>query len=468
MNRFFPRIVVAAMRGGAGKTTLSLGMAAAWRKRGRKVRAFKKGPDYIDAAWLSLASGRPCHNLDTFLMGRRGAVRSFVKSAAASGFSLIEGNRGLYDGVDAEGTQSTAELAKLLDAPVVLIVDCGKMTRTAAALVLGCRHLDPAVDIRGVILNRVARSRQEKIIRTAIEDSCDLPVLGAVPRVPDLSFPERHLGLIPPQEHSRVEEALLQAAEMAEAHLDLDQLGQIAMNARPLDTEDEEEFPHRGKREIKIGVIRDAAFQFYYPENLEALAERGATVVEISALQESRLPDVDALYIGGGFPETHAAILAGNEPFRRSLREAAEGGLPIYAECGGLMYLGESLRVAERTYPMAGVLPMGFAMDGRPQEHGYTVMEVERENPFFPVGEVFRGHEFHYSRVLWMDTTKTELICKVLRGAGIDGQRDGVCLRNVFGAYTHIHAAAHPRWADALVENAARFHARKAAAWEAV
>ncbi len=456
------------MRGGAGKTTLSLGMAAAWRKRGRKVAPFKKGPDYIDTAWLALAAGRPCHNLDTFLMGRRGVVRSFTKNAAASGFSLIEGNRGLYDGVDAEGSQSTAELAKLLDAPVVLIVDCEKVTRTAAALVLGCRHLDPDVDIRGVILNRVARSRQEKIIRAAIEDSCDLPVLGAVPRIPGLPFPERHLGLIPPQEHFRVEGALVQAAEMAEACLDLDQLGQIAMSARPLQEERGEEFPRFKRGEATIGVIRDSAFQFYYPENLEALAERGAKVVEISALEASRLPGVDALYIGGGFPETHARALAENASFRTSLKEAAEGGLPVYAECGGLMYLGECLKVADQTYPMAGVLPMAFAMDRRPQEHGYTVMEVEEENPFFPAGEVFRGHEFHYSRVLWMDMENVRLTCKVLRGAGIDGKRDGVCRRNVFGTYTHIHAAAHPQWADALVENALRFHSREAGAWEAV
>jgi cobyrinic acid a,c-diamide synthase len=470
MGRTYPRLVIAAMRGGAGKTTLSLGMAAAWKRRGRKVVPFKKGPDYIDAAWLSLAASRPCHNLDTFLMGRKRVQISFWQNSDGEGISLIEGNRGLFDGVDAEGSQSTAELAKLLVAPVILIVDCEKVTRTAAAMVLGCQKLDPEVDIQGVILNRVARTRQEEILRTAIEQSCSLPILGAVPRLGGLPFPERHLGLTPPEEHLRVQEALVQAAEVAEKYLDLDQLWEVAAHAPPFIPVTEEGFLLEKKvfQEVVIGVIKDSAFQFYYPENLQALAERGAKVMEVSAIREKALPPLDGLYIGGGFPETHAQLLAENVDFRHSLREAAEDGLPIYAECGGLMYLGESLLVEGRSYPMAGVLPVGFGMEKRPQGHGYTVLEVEKENPFFPVGRILKGHEFHYSRVLWLKEGRAYLVHRVRRGSGIDGVWDGLCFKNVLATYSHLHALGCAEWADALVEKAMLYRAREAASLLAV
>jgi cobyrinic acid a,c-diamide synthase len=470
MGWTYPRLVMAAMRGGAGKTTLSLGMAAAWRRHGRKVAPFKKGPDYIDAAWLSLAADRPCHNLDTFLMGRKRVKISFWQNSDGEGISLVEGNRGLYDGVDAEGSQSTAELAKLLVAPVILIVDCEKVTRTAAAMVLGCQKLDPEVDIQGVILNRVARTRQEEILRTAIEQSCNLPVLGAVPRLGGLPFPERHLGLTPPEEHFRVQEALVQAAEVAEKYLDLDQLWEVAAHAPPFIPVTEEGFLLEKKvfQEVVIGVIKDSAFQFYYPENLQALAERGAKVMEVSAIREKALPPLDGLYIGGGFPETHAQLLAENVDFRHSLREAAEDGLPIYAECGGLMYLGESLFVEGRSYPMAGVLPVGFGMEKRPQGHGYTVLEVEKENPFFPVGRILKGHEFHYSRLLWLQEGRAYLAHRVRRGSGIDGVWDGLCFKNVLATYSHLHALGCVEWADALVEKAMLYRAREAASLLAV
>ncbi len=471
MKSPLPRLVIAAMRGGAGKTMLSVGMAAAWNRRGRKVAPFKKGPDYIDSAWLSLAADRPCHNLDTFLVGHERVRLSFWQNADVGGVSLIEGNRGLYDGIDPEGSQSTAELAKLLIAPVILVVDCDKVTRTAAAMVLGCQRLDPEVDIQGVILNRVARSRQEKILRTAIERSCNLPVLGTVPRLEGIPFPERHLGLMPPQEHSWVQEALIQAAEVAEKYLDLDQLWEVATNARSfIPGMEEEGFPGYGRpvHKVDIGVIKDSAFQFYYPENLQALAKRGARVIEVSAIRETELPQLDGLYIGGGFPETHAQLLAGNVCFRQSLREAAEKGLPIYAECGGLMYLGESLTVGERKYSMVGVLPIGFRMEKRPQGHGYTVLEVEKENPFFPKGSILKGHEFHYSRVLWMKEGKAYLAYRVRRGTGIDGTRDGLCFKNVLATYSHLHALGCAEWADGLVEKSMLYRAKEEASVLAV
>jgi cobyrinic acid a,c-diamide synthase len=458
MGWTYPRLVIAAMRGGAGKTTISLGMAAAWRRSGRKVVPFKKGPDYIDAAWLSLAANHPCRNLDTFLMGREGVRSSFGRNAIEQGISLIEGNRGLYDGLDVRGSQSTAELAKLLCAPVILTVDCSKVTRTAAAMVLGCQELDREVDIRGVILNRVARSRQEDILRQAVEQVCGVEVLGAVPRLEKFFFPERHLGLLPPQEHQWIQEALDQAAEVSERYLNLERLAEIANEAGlfPKGTAEEEGGAAiaPGNDPPVIGVVRDSAFQFYYPENLASLSDRGARVVEVSAVREEKLPAVDGLYIGGGFPETHARRLAENMGFRASLRAAAEEGLPIYAECGGFMYLGEKLVLRGQTFPMVGALPVSFVMEERPQGHGYTMLEVVRANPFFPVGHRMRGHEFHYSRPIEMREEESYFCFRMDRGTGVDGRRDGLCRRNILATYSHFHSLGSGEWAEGLVRRA--------------
>ena len=460
MSRSCPRLVIAALRGSAGKTTLSAALAAALAKRGRRVVPFKKGPDYIDAAWLSLAAGQTCRNLDTFLMGREQVARSFSRHAPEDAISLIEGNRGLYDGTNLEGEHSTAELAKLLRAPVILVVDCDKVTRTMAAMILGCQRFDPEVAIRGVILNRVAGSRHAAVVRKSVEDYCGIPVLGMVPRIADIPFSERHLGLIPPQEHDRVRLALGKAADIAGDYLDIEGLTQIAESAAFWE---DQAFPglqpavKTDQEQVTIGVIRDRAFQFYYPENLEDLADRGARIIEISAISESSLPPVDALYIGGGFPETQAGLLAQNEAFRRSLREAAEEGLPIYAECGGFMYLGETLTVGEHHYPMVGFLPVTFGMEKRPQGHGYTVVDVERENPFFPVGTRLKGHEFHYSRILSRKEGEEHLAFSVKRGIGIDGDRDGLCRKNVLASFTHVHALGTPQWAEGLIGRARQY-----------
>lgn len=456
MKPSIPRLVIAALRGGAGKTTLSVGVIAALSRRGIRSVPFKKGPDYIDAAWLSFAAGRACHNLDSFLMDRETIRRSFARHALEGDLAFVEGNRGLYDGMDVRGSHSTAELAKLLEAPVVMIMDCNKVTRTAAAMILGCTVLDPDVDIRGVILNRVAGSRHEGILRRTIEDTCRLPVLGAVPRMKDFPFPERHLGLTPPPEHERIVHALDRAADVAGRYIDLDGVLAVAQQAPAASAAAAIRVPRRKKAAsgMTVGVFRDSAFQFYYPENLAALAERGARIVEISPLRDDVLPDVDLLYIGGGFPETHAEALADNTGFRTSLCEGAEAGLPVYAECGGLMYLGESLAIGGRTYPMAGALPVAFAMTGKPQGHGYTVLQVAEENPFFPVGSTLRGHEFHHSRILSLDEARIRFAYRMKRGTGVDGLRDGLCRKNILAGYTHLHALGTKEWADALLAGA--------------
>ncbi|MBW1708523.1 MAG: cobyrinate a,c-diamide synthase [Deltaproteobacteria bacterium] len=460
MNLPCPRLVVAALRGGGGKTTISLGLLAAWRKNGRNLIPFKKGPDYIDAGWLASAAQSPCYNLDTYLMTPEKVIQSFAcRLGRESDGALIEGNRGLYDGTDKDGTNSTAELAKLLNAPVILVVDCTKATRTLAAVVLGCLHFDTKVRLGGVILNKVATARQEALVRSTIETETGLSILGAVPRARGQNLPERHLGLVPRQEHPAGKGEIEKLAELAENHLDLDGLWNLAKSAPELEYKKGVWFEEIAEsvKQVKIGVIRDSAFQFYYPENLEALERLGAKLVTFSALSVKTIPDVDALYLGGGFPETHAEILASNEKLRQEFYQAAMNGLPIYAECGGLMYLGRELIVRDRTYPMAGVFPVTFGIESRPQGHGYTILEAVKPNPYYPVGEELVGHEFHYSRPLNYEADKVDLVLKVRRGYGFDQGRDGLVVRNVLGTYTHLHALGNVRWAEALVDLAAGY-----------
>ncbi len=459
------RILIAGLQGGGGKTFVSLGLVAAWRKRGFSVAPFKKGPDYIDASWLSTAADRPCRNLDAFLMEPQTVLRSFIDNAAGCDVAVIEGNRGLFDGMDAHGTYSTAELAKFLQTPIVLTVDCTKSTRTVAALVLGCQRLDPEAPIRGVVLNRVSGARHESVIRQAVEDICGIPVVGVIPRIPRDFLPERHLGLVPPPEHGRLREVISQITESAERYLDLDAIWSLALQAPRL------EFPgpapavresarHDG---VRVGVFRDAAFQFYYPENLEALVREGAELIEISPLRDSRLPELDGLYIGGGFPETLAPTLAENSEFLGSVRRAAESGLPVYAECGGAVFLGGKLRFEGREYSMAGALPVDFAFRTKPKGHGYAELEVVEENPFLPVGTTMRGHEFHYTCMETSTAEDLKFAFKVHRGYGFDGERDGLCRHNVLASYTHVHALGVESWAPSMVRAAVRFRSQTTA-----
>jgi len=463
-----PRILIAALRGGSGKTVLSIGIIAAFCNLGKNVFPFKKGPDYIDAGWLAMAAGRPCHNLDTFMVDEKIVCRSFLTLTAGSNsdIAVIEGNRGLYDGLDVDGTTSTASLSKLLNTPVVLCLDCTKSTRTMAAVVLGLLHFDPDVKIEGIILNRVAGRRHENILRNSIETHCGIKVIGAVPKLKSQDFPERHMGLLPTPEHAWAINSIKAAAEVVADRVDLSAILRIAEAAENklatcgLTEHASEISDDRSdsltvltalpKHKLKIGIIRDSAFQFYYPENLEALVSAGAELVFMSALQDSMLPDIDALYIGGGFPETHAEQLAGNLSFKNSIKTAADNGLPVYAECGGLMYLGESL-VLDKPYSMAGVLPLVFGFSKKPQGHGYTIATVDGKNPFYKIGTVLKGHEFHYSRVLEWHGEEHDMAFAMTKGRGIINQRDGICYKNVLATYIHIHATGMPQWARNLV-----------------
>ncbi len=456
--RTLPRLLIAGMSGGSGKTLVALGLLLSLRRAGVPVRAFKKGPDYIDAAWLSWASAQPARNLDTYLMGADTILASFVGHGVAEGINIIEGARGLFDGFDVAGTHSSAVLAKHLKAPVALVVDATKVTRTAAALVLGCQKFDPELSVGGVILNNVNGRRHEQILRGAIESACSLPVLGAIPKAAmGKPLPERHLGLIPPEEHNDLEELARDLLHVVGGFIDLDALVAMARSAAPLEIAPHEGAPTPRSRNIKVGYLKDSAFSFYYPENLESLEEAGAELVPISALQASALPDdLNALYIGGGFPETHAVALSANRTFLRSLRRAAEEGMPVYAECGGLMLLSRALTWKGSRYEMADVFPFEVEVSETAQGHGYCELQVDKPNPFFPVGSMLRGHEFHYSRIVpqsdWPSTA-----CEVRRGTGCFRGRDAAIIRNVWASYTHLHALATPQWAKGVADAARRF-----------
>jgi cobyrinic acid a,c-diamide synthase len=470
-NKSIPRVVVSGLRGGGGKTILSLSLIALLRKKGLMVTPFKKGPDYIDAGWLARAAGTSCYNLDLFMMTPEQAFGSFLTHTGNSEIAVIEGNRGLYDGMDHKGTYSTAELAKLIKTPVVIIIDCTKTTNTVAALVLGCQKMDPGLTIAGVVLNRIATNRQESVIRKAIHEKCKIPVLGSIPRLKKDPFPERHMGLTPFQEHMGIEEAITTVTDIGEKYLDVDGILNIANNAEKLGISGQgsgigeerisglnqlknvftDTQPSTPNPLVKIGIIRDSAFQFYYQENFEELEKRGAELIEVSPLREDKLPEIDSLYIGGGFPETHAIALAENVGFRDSLYKAIQGGLPVYAECGGLMYLGRNLILEGRTYPMVGALPISFGLEKRPHAHGYTIVEVNRPNPYFPHRSVLRGHEFHYSKVLDIEDDGTYFAFNMKRGKGIVDNKDGMCYKNVLATYTHLHAIGSPEWAEGMV-----------------
>jgi cobyrinic acid a,c-diamide synthase len=450
-------IMVAGLSGGAGKSVVAVGLTAAIARFGRCVVPFKKGPDYIDAGWLQLAAGQSCYNLDPYLMSEEAIRDSFFSHAEGADIVIIEGNRGLYDGVNLEGSYSTAELAVMLNLPVLLVVNCTKTTRTVAALVMGCQQFDQRVNIKGVILNQVGTARHEKIVRQTVEHYTSIPVLGAVPRLQTDIFPQRHLGITPYQEYEGAEMVSQKLGGIAAEHLDLDRIEEM-MGDVPLSGKQTAFSPaKKSSKAIRIGILKDAAFQFYYPENLEALQQAGAELVEIDAMTAPSLPDLDGLYIGGGFPETGARRLAANESFRQSLKQAAENGLPIYAECGGLIYLGESITLDEEEFSLVGVFPVKFGLEKKPQAHGYTIFKSSGENPFYPPGEEIKGHEFRYSRILDWQGSADDLALTMERGVGFVDGKDGLVFKNVLALYSHVHAVATPQWAASLVAMAKEF-----------
>jgi len=452
----FPRITIAGLRGGSGKTILSLALCWLFSRQGLKVKAFKKGPDYIDAKWLSLASGYHASNLDPFLFSSSQIQSLFRSKADFFDLAIIEGNRGLFDGKDTRGSCSTAELARILDSPVLLVLDCTKVTRTMAAVVLGCTMFEEDLNLAGVILNQIAGARHRDIARRSIEKYTHVPVLGALPKLGDNPIPERHMGLISHEEYTGREEMFKSIGQVVSDNVDVERVLELAGQApawREPAMSGLQVTPGMNPPRAVIGVVRDKAFWFYYQENLEALQDQGAGIVELSLVSRADWPEIHGLYLGGGFPETVAQELAGNDIAKSRIRDLARKGLPIYAECGGFMYLAESLEFQGENFPMAGVFPVQTKVFNKPQGHGYIRAGIISPNPFYALGEKIVGHEFHYSRCLSLDT-EARFCMRLDRGTGMKGCLDGLLYKNVLAGYAHVHALSAANWAGNFVRAA--------------
>lgn len=457
-KRLTPRLVIAAPQGRSGKTTVTLGLCAAFKARGLAVQPFKKGPDYIDPSWLSEAAGRACRSLDPFFYQQpEELLRAFVRPAQKADLSLVEGNHGLFDSFDETGVGSTAAVARTLNAPILLVVNATRIGRSVAAIVHGCQTFEAGTNIAGVVLNNVAHGRHEARTRQAIESHCGIPVVGAIPRDEKLTIPDRHLGLVPREEEETLLSAITACQHAIERHLDLDLVLDIARSAPALSALGDENLsnPALQGTKVKVGVLRDRAFTFYYPENLEALERAGAELVFIDAFIDTELPSLAALYIGGGFPEMFMDELSANTSLRVSIRGAIENDLPVYAECGGLMYLSQRIVWGETSAQMVGALPCEIEMTDKPQGHGYVIAQVVHENPFFAPGTVLHGHEFHNSRLISITAEELPVTTYHLpRGKGLGNNRDGLLYRNVLASYTHLHCGGAPEWAKNLVARA--------------
>jgi len=447
------RLFISAAHKSSGKTTVCIGLCAALRGRGEAVQPFKKGPDYIDPLWLGLAAGRPCYNLDPYLSGAEEIRAEFGQRMGGATLGLIEGNKGLYDGLDLDGRNSNAALAAMIGAPVVLVIDARGMTRGIAPLILGFQAFDRNVRIAGVILNQLGGARHEAKLRAVIAHYTGVPVLGAVQHDERMTIVERHLGLMPSNEAQAARACVDEIATRIAAQVDLDQVLAVAREAGPL--------PHsapvfggpatRGPA-VRIGFARDAAFGFYYPGDLGALRDAGAEMVPFDALHDQRLPAVDGLFIGGGFPETHLAALAANAALRAEIRSAIEAGLPVYAECGGLMYLARGIEWDGRRAEMVGAIPADIVMHSRPVGRGYVHLRETGSAPWpRPQASVVHAHEFHYSSVENL-APGVEFAYEVERGHGIDGRHDGIVHRNLLASYAHLRDVAGNHWTTRFVD----------------
>ena len=456
------RLLISAAHKSSGKTTITVGLCAALSAQGLVVQPFKKGPDYIDPMWLGQASGRACFNLDPYLMTPEQISTCFARHAATADISVVEGNKGLYDGLALDGSNSNAALAHLLALPVVLVLDARGMTRGVAPLILGYQAFDRNIRIAGVILNQLGGARHESKLRAVIEHYTDVPVLGAIAHDPRLALVERHLGLMPNHELDDAAQRVRAMGELIAQQVDLSRVLQLSHSAPPLVPAPvpQQVLPladrpaaTTSRSPIRIGVARDKAFGFYYPDDLLALEQAGAVLVPVDTLQDTQLPELDGLFIGGGFPEMFMPQLQANTAMRSSIHAAIEAGLPVYAECGGLMYLARTLHWKDQVYDMVGAIPADVVMHRSPVGRGYVELETTGDAPWSAMegtsAATVRGHEFHYSS-LENVAPDLKFAYHVLRGHGVDGQRDGIVHRNVVASYSHLRNAAGSGWADAF------------------
>ena len=445
-----PVMVVAGVSSGVGKTTITLGILEALGRRGLTVQAFKVGPDFIDPGFHALATGRPSRNLDGWMCGREHVVDAVARHAADADLAVVEGVMGCFDGCEgASEVGSTAEVAKWLGAPVVLVVDAGAMARSAGALVLGFERFDPDLDLAGVIWNRVGGPLHRRWLTEALTGLCRARALGAVPARPGLALPERHLGLVTAAEGGYTRALREGLAALVEEHVDLDAVVSLASSRIPRSGRAPDPSP---VHQVRIGIARDRAFQFYYADNLEALTAAGAELCVFSPVEDEDLPEVDGLYIGGGYPELHAKALSANVAMRRAVAEFAASGRPVYAECGGLMYLAESLDdVDGAAWPMVGVLPSRVRMRRGHPVLGYREVRTMAAGPLGPAGSTARGHEFHCS-TLESPPASVERIYEVRSHGGDEPRPEGFVVGGALMSYVHLHWGSNPALAAGFVD----------------
>jgi cobyrinic acid a,c-diamide synthase len=451
MNRVF----ISAAHKSSGKTTVCIGVCAALRARGHAVQPFKKGPDYIDPLWLGLAAGRPCYNLDAYLMSENEICDELARRSRGADLAVIEGNKGLYDGLDLDGSNSNAALAALTGTPVVLVIDARGMTRGIAPLILGYQAFDRNIRIAGVILNQLGGTRHEAKLRAVIKHYTDVPVLGAIQHDERMAIAERHLGLIPSNEAQAASARVGEIAACVAAQVELDRLLALAGQATPLPALAAAPTSTVNGPRVRIGIARDAAFGFYYPGDIDALQAAGAELVSFDTLHSTVLPAVDGIFIGGGFPETHIDALSANRKLRRELHDAIEAGMPAYAECGGLMYLSRGIEWNGRSAAMVGVIPADIVMHRRPVGRGYVHLRETGRCLWPRTGAagapLIRAHEFHYSSVENLPPAM-EFAYDVERGHGIDGRRDGILYKNLLASYSHLRDVGSHHWAARFVD----------------
>ena len=446
MKSNFPRLIIAATQSGCGKTTITAGLLGVLKRRGLNVQPYKVGPDYIDTGWHALACGQPSHNLDSWLVGADNLQKIFADTARDADISVVEGVMGLYDG-GRDGISSTAQISKLLDAPVVLVVDAKSVGTSAAAVALGFREFDRTVKLAGVILNRLGSASHEKMIVDAL-DKVGIKVFGALRRSDEFALPERHLGLVPTTENLAVD-AMNKICAAVESQVDVDALIALAESAVPIESfvRDEKISPV-----AKIGVARDAAFNFYYDASLSLLERLGARIEFFSPLDDETLPAVDGLIIGGGFPEMFASQLERNKKIRTEIFRAAADGLPIFAECGGFMYLMNRLVDFDgRAFEMCGVFDGCATMTRRLQRVGYVTAEIAKNCVVGQRGQTFHAHEFRYSVT---DVEQNLFDCTRLRDESKFAA--GVAVGNVAASYLHVHLTGCPTVAKNFVEACVR------------
>jgi cobyrinic acid a,c-diamide synthase len=460
-----PRLVIAAPASGCGKSTITSGLMAATVRRGLRVQGYKVGPDYIDPGYHTAATGRAARNLDTWMVPADRVLGIFGRAMEGADLAIVEGVMGLFDGYGGkDDAGSTAEVARLLSAPVILVLDVRRMARSAAAMALGYREFDRRLNVAGVICNNVASPRHAAWVTEAIDD-IGLPVLGCIPRQPELRIPERHLGLHTAVERTAEVEAFLEhAAEIVTRYVDLDRLLAIAHRSPALDIShptlasgsnghwSPAVRPSKERAGLPLAVARDEAFCFYYADNFDLLRSAGAEIVFFSPLRATHLPKGCAgLYLGGGYPELYADQLAGNQPLMQAVRAAAGSGMPVYAECGGLMYLTHSLRdLAGVEHPMAGVLP-GQSRMCEQLTMGYRMATARRDSVLLACGDQVRGHEFHYSDWIGFPDQRRSAAYDVVRHTGEEPWAEGYAVGNVLASYIHLHLASRPGMAERWV-----------------